>query len=50
MFLFVSHKCDKPQYLGQLKSDLHKIVIKCKNWSPQLINNVFGAAHANMHV
>ena len=35
-----------PQYLSQMESNLYKIVSECKYWSPGLINNVHGCAHA----
>ena len=32
-----------------MKSDLHKIFSLCQDWSPVLIINVHGGAHACMH-
>ena len=38
-----------PSYLSQMKSDLHETFSVSSHWSPKLINNVCGRAHARMH-
>ena len=38
-----------PQYLSQMKSDLHKIFSIPKDWSPELIKSVRAHAHARVH-
>ena len=38
-----------PQFLSQMKSDLHKIFIVLEDWSPELINNVRAYARARVH-
>ena len=40
---------NKPSYLSQMKSDLHKKFSVCQGWSPQLICNIRRHAHAFMH-
>ena len=40
---------NKHSYLSQMKSDLHKTFSVCRDWSPVLINNVHGGAHACVH-
>ena len=39
-----------PQYLCQMKSDLHKTFRVLQDWSPELINNVRACACARMHI
>ena len=44
--------CDKrdiPQYLSQMKSDLHEIFSVLKDWSPELIKSVRARARARVH-
>ena len=36
----------KPSYLSHIKSDVHKTFSVCQDWSPVLIYNVYGGAHA----
>ena len=43
------HKYDTPQYLSQVKWDLHKTTSIFQDWSPKWINNVCGHAHAHLH-
>ncbi len=38
-----------PQYLSQLKSDLHETFSILQDWSPELVNNVRARAHATAH-
>ncbi len=40
---------NKPSYLSQIRSDLQKTFSVCQDWSPVLINNVFGGAHGCVH-
>ena len=38
-----------PQYLSQMKSDLHEIFSVLEDWSPELIKSVCACACACMH-
>ena len=38
-----------PQYLSQMKSDLHEIFSMLKDWSPELIKSVRVRACAHVH-
>ena len=43
------HKCDIPQYLSQMNSELHE-TFRISSWgSPELIYNVCVRAHARVH-
>ena len=40
---------NKPSYISQIRSDIHKSFSICQAWYPVLINKVFGSAYGCMH-
>ena len=47
--MFFFHQCDTPQYISQMKFDLHKTFSICQDWSSELISNVCWHVLAHMH-
>ena len=40
----------KPSYLSEIQSKIQETFIICRDWSPELINNVFRCAPRSVHV